>query len=268
MTSKSFISMAFHAAVFVCCLTVAALAQSSSSGQSAEPQPIAEGFGAGAYRPQPGITDPVGLKRVLPKYTSEAMQAKIQGEVELELVVLTNGQVGLVRVVKSLDALHGLDEEAIKAAKQWLFRPGMLNNKPVPVVVRVIQEFNTGAPVRQDPSEIKPPMRTWTPDEEFLQDVSRLGQPNVTMPVLVSSVEPKYTREALQAKTAGTMTVDLVVGADGRVIRSRIARTIDPANGLDWMALQAAMQWRFKPGLVNGQPANVLVTVTMEFRLH
>jgi protein TonB len=88
------------------------------------------------------------------------------------------------------------------------------------------------------------------------------------MPVLERSVEPKYTAEAMRAKIAGTMTVDMVVGPDGSVMRSRIARTIDPPEGLDWMALQAASQWRFKPGLVNGQPANVLVTVTMEFRLH
>ena len=269
MTLRSSVSMMFFAVALALSTTVAPLAQSSSSGQTAKPQPVAEGFGAGAYRPQPGIADAIPLKRIQPRYTDQALQARIQGEVELEFVVLPTGLVGDVRVVRSLDQTNGLDDEAVKAAKQWLFAPGRLNGVPVPVIVRMTFEFSQyGAPVRQDPSEIKPPTRTWTPDEEFLQDVSRLGQPNVTMPVLVSSVEPKYTRAALQAKTAGTMTVDMVVGADGRVIRSRIARTIDPANGLDWMALQAAMQWRFKPGQVNGQPAKIMVTATMEFRLH
>ena len=269
MTSKSFVSTAFFAVALALTTTAAALAQLASSGQTAKPEPIAEGFGAGAYRPQPGIADPIALKRIQPGYTDQALQARIQGEVELEFVVLPTGLVGDARVVRSLDQTNGLDGEAVKAAKQWLFAPGRLNGVPVPVIVRMTYEFSLyGAPVRQDPFEIKPPMRTWTPNEEFLQGVSRLGQPNVTMPVLESSVEPRYTRAALHAKTPGTMTVDMVVGADGRVIRSRIARTIDPANGLDWMALQAAMQWRFKPGEVNGQPAPVLVTVTMEFRLH
>jgi TonB family protein len=99
------------------------------------------GFGGGAYRPGSGVVDPTELKKVEPKYTSEAMRAKITGEVELEVVIEANGTVGEMRVVKSLDRTFGLDEEAKKAAKQWLFRPATLQGKPVPIVVRLILEF-------------------------------------------------------------------------------------------------------------------------------
>lgn len=259
MTSKLLASAAFLVLSFSV-LTAAA--------QAPPPQPIAQGFGEGAYRPQPGITNPIALKQVEPKYTSEAMRAKIQGEVELNVVIRADGTIGDVRVAKSLDRTFGLDEEAIKAAKQWLFRPGMLDGKSVPVLVTLILEFRHGGPVPQDPAAPKPPTRTWIPDEEFLNGVARLGQPNVTMPVLERAVEPKYTSEAMRAKLMGTVTVDMVVAPDGSVLRTRIARSLDPALGLDRTALDAASQWRFKPGLVNGQPANVLVTVTMEFRLH
>jgi protein TonB len=100
------------------------------------------GFGGGAYRPGAGIENPELVRDVEPKYTSEAMRNKIQGVVELDAVVLPNGTVGDVQIVRSLDRQFGLDQEAIKAARQWLFRPARLSNgEPVPIVVRLILEF-------------------------------------------------------------------------------------------------------------------------------
>jgi len=100
------------------------------------------GFGGGAYRPGSGINFPTLLRQEQPKYTSDAMRAKIQGVVELEAVVLENGTVGEVRVMKSLDKMFGLDQEAIAAAKRWLFRPGTdPTGKPVATIVTLILEF-------------------------------------------------------------------------------------------------------------------------------
>lgn len=94
------------------------------------------GFGGGAYRPGAGITNPVPLRQVRPGYTSEAMRAKIQGQVELEAVIQADGTVGDVRVTRSLDRVYGLDQEAIKAARQWVFRPATdRDGKPVPIIV-------------------------------------------------------------------------------------------------------------------------------------
>ncbi len=100
------------------------------------------GFGGGAFRPGSGINNPSPIRSVQPKYTSEAMRAKIQGVVELEAVVQPNGTVGDVRLLKPLDKQYGLDLEAIAAAKQWLFRPGTdKDGKPIPVIVTIILEF-------------------------------------------------------------------------------------------------------------------------------
>lgn len=100
------------------------------------------GFGGDAYQLGSGIQNPVLLKEVKPAYTSEAMRAKIQGSVELEVVLLANGTVGDVRVKRSLDRVNGLDLEAIKAGKQWLFRPAMdREGKPVPVIITMILDF-------------------------------------------------------------------------------------------------------------------------------
>jgi len=100
------------------------------------------GFGGGAYKPGSGVSYPTLLRQEQPKYTSDAMRAKIQGIVELEVVVLENGTVGEIRVQKSLDKQFGLDQEAIAAAKKWLFRPGQdPNGKPVATIVTLILEF-------------------------------------------------------------------------------------------------------------------------------
>lgn len=99
------------------------------------------GFGGGAMRPGSGIVNPTILLEVPPKYTAEAMRAKVQGVVELEAVVGVNGMITEIRVGKSLDRVFGLDEEAIRTAKQWRFRAGTFQGKPVPVLVTIVIEF-------------------------------------------------------------------------------------------------------------------------------
>jgi protein TonB len=59
----------------------------------------------------------------------------------LEAVIRADGTVGSVEVVQSLDPHNGLDDEAIKAAKQWRFEPGTRDGKPVPVLVTIELSF-------------------------------------------------------------------------------------------------------------------------------
>jgi TonB family protein len=55
----------------------------------------------------------------------------------LNAPLATDGRVINPTVIQSLDTRSGLDEEAIKAAKQWLFAPGMTDGKPVNVLVSI-----------------------------------------------------------------------------------------------------------------------------------
>jgi protein TonB len=99
------------------------------------------GFGGGVYQPGNGVTPPTLRSQVRPDYTSDAMQRKIQGTVVLELIVGSDGVPYNLRVVRSLDA-GGLDEAAIRAAKEWLFNPGRLGETPVAVMVRLVIDFH------------------------------------------------------------------------------------------------------------------------------
>ena len=99
------------------------------------------GTGGGVYRPGNGVSQPELLREVKPRYTAEAMRAKVQGTVLVEAVVLPDGSVGDVRVVRSIDRNFGLDAEAVRAAKQWRFRPGTRFGEPVAVLVTIELSF-------------------------------------------------------------------------------------------------------------------------------
>lgn len=96
---------------------------------------------AGVERAGKTVRHPVVVKEFKPEYTKEAMNLGIQGTLEVEAVINTDGTVGEVRVVRSLDKEHGLDEQAIKAVKQWEFKPAVKDGVAVPVLVTIELSF-------------------------------------------------------------------------------------------------------------------------------
>jgi protein TonB len=90
---------------------------------------------------EPGVSNPVVTKEVHPRYTREAMDARVQGTIAMDAVVREDGTVEDVTITQSLDKEYGLDQEAVKALKQWQFKPGTKDDKPVPVLVNVTMSF-------------------------------------------------------------------------------------------------------------------------------
>ena len=97
------------------------------------------GTGGGPFRPGSGVEPPRLLREVKADYTDEARRANITGEVELEIVVRSNGTVGDVKVLRGL--LGGLNDRAVQAVRQWRFSPGRMKGVAVDVVVQVGVEF-------------------------------------------------------------------------------------------------------------------------------
>jgi TonB family protein len=71
-------------------------------------------------------------------YTDEARRLGIEGEVLVEVVFLSSGQVKVEGVSKGLG--HGLDEAAIRAAQQIRFKPALQDGRPVdfPATVHIV----------------------------------------------------------------------------------------------------------------------------------
>jgi protein TonB len=97
------------------------------------------GIGGGPYRPGSGVTPPRLLREVKAEYTEEARRRGVTGDVVLEIVVLRDGSVGDVRVLRGLGL--GLDQRATAAVRQWRFTPSTLRGTPVDVIVEVAVEF-------------------------------------------------------------------------------------------------------------------------------
>lgn len=97
------------------------------------------GTGGGPYRPGSGVTAPRLLREVRADYSDQARRAHVEGEVELEIVVRSNGTVGDIKVLRGLGG--GLNERAIDAVRQWRFSPSRMRGTPVDVIVQVAVEF-------------------------------------------------------------------------------------------------------------------------------
>jgi periplasmic protein TonB len=89
-------------------------------------------------RPGGQIEAPKKIKDVPPVYPAIAQASRVQGVVILEALIGVDGRVNDVRVLRSHPLL---DQAAIDAVKQWMFKPTKLNGEPVPVVMTVTVDF-------------------------------------------------------------------------------------------------------------------------------
>ena len=54
---------------------------------------------------------------------------------------------------------------------------------------------------------------------------------------------------------------------DGSVGNVHIIKSLDTTFGLDQEAIATIKKWRFKPGMLRGQPVPVLIVIEMSFTL-
>ena len=85
------------------------------------------------------------------------------------------------------------------------------------------------------------------------------------LPSALDKVAPEYPEFARSTGVEGTVIVQALVGKDGRVKETRIARSIP---GLDEAAELAVRRWTFEPAKAGGKPVAVWVAVPVKFSLH
>jgi TonB family protein len=96
-------------------------------------------FDASVYKIGPGISAPAPLTKIDPVYTEQARVAQLQGTVLVSVEIGTDGLAHNTQVVRGLGL--GLDEKAVEAIQQWIFKPGMKDGQPVPVMASIEVNF-------------------------------------------------------------------------------------------------------------------------------
>ena len=81
------------------------------------------------------------MRTVKPGYTAAAMDAHIEGTVAARGRRPRRWQGRRGDGHESLDKEYGLDTQAVEAARQWLFKPGTKDGKPVAVRVTLEMTF-------------------------------------------------------------------------------------------------------------------------------
>lgn len=84
---------------------------------------------------------PAALRKVHPPYPELARQARVEGRVQVRVLVGREGTVLDARVEKGL-SIPLLDGAALEAARQWRFTPGRANGHPVACWVSIPFQFS------------------------------------------------------------------------------------------------------------------------------
>jgi periplasmic protein TonB len=79
------------------------------------------------------------IRKVMPIYPALAKSARLQGTVRFTATI---GRDGTVRDLQVMSGPSILDQPAIDAVKQWLYRPTLLNGEPIEVITQIDVNFS------------------------------------------------------------------------------------------------------------------------------
>ncbi len=100
---------------------------------------------------------------------------------------------------------------------------------------------------------------------ELNSEASKAADDEVSSPVAVRKVDPRYDPAAVRERVEGTVMLAAHILRDGRVSDVRILRGLDPR--LDVSAAEALSFWQFVPAKKHGAPVDLEVVVQIPFRL-
>jgi periplasmic protein TonB len=101
-------------------------------------QPAPRTAPSGPMRLSSGIRPPVRTHFVAPVYPQIAQMARVEGRVDIDAIIGTDGVVQQVRVLSGNPLL---DDAALNAVRQWRYTSATLNNQPVAVIMTVTVTF-------------------------------------------------------------------------------------------------------------------------------
>ena len=203
---------------------------------------------------------PPVVNRVDPVYPPLAQQARIQGTVQLQVTIDTNGRVDRLTVLRGHPLLVS---SALEAVRQWSYAPGNAGTFETSVDF-MLPPGTPPSPGMAGMGKNGPPAGVstqYTSTMPGTPTVIRIGS-NVMAAKLVNRVEPVYPADAKSAGIEDSVLLEIQIAHDGHV------ESVDPKEGnpvLAAAAVDAVKQWTYAPTLLNGNPVKVITTVTVAF---
>ncbi|CAM2007055.1 energy transducer TonB [Acanthopleuribacter pedis] len=106
------------------------------------------------------------------------------------------------------------------------------------------------------------------PPEPQGDTIARVGETGVEPPVFTRKVPPKYPERAVKIKLQGYVILEAILRRDGTVDDIKVLRGLGKGKfGFEEEAKKALNRWEFLPGKVNGRPADVRMTLKIDFVL-
>ena len=198
--------------------------------------------------PSPAKENPneaLPIVKVAPVYPDQAVQEKIEGHVLLEFVVTETGGVRDAVVVDS-EPQGVFDQAALDAVGKFKYEPKIVDGKPVAISGvrnRFSFEFEDAeqqATIAVYESATDSTLRTVVPDE--------------TLPIV--KVAPTYPDDAVREGIEGHVLLEFVVTESGTV-RDPVVLEAEPPGVFDRAALDAVGKFKYKPKVVDGEPAEI-----------
>jgi len=80
--------------------------------------------------------------------------------------------------------------------------------------------------------------------------------------ILIGKIDPEYPRLARQAGASGVVELEATIGTDGKV---RNPRVVKGNSMLQKAAIDAVLQWHYRPATLNGKPVDSPVDIKLNF---
>jgi periplasmic protein TonB len=132
MAMKRF--LAFAAVFFLAQLALAQTEQAAKPDSQAKPEEPPKHL-----RVSSGVAEGLKTHNVTPRYPVEARQQGIQGDVLLQAMIDTKGNLVKLKVVQGDPILVAA---AVDAVKQWRYRPYILKGEPMEVETTIRVQFH------------------------------------------------------------------------------------------------------------------------------
>ena len=197
------------------------------------------------------------VRKVAPVYPPLARQARIQGTVLLSIVI---DREGVVRDTRLVSGHPMLAPAAVEAVKQWKYKPYISGDEAAAVETTVQIRFKLADdPETRDAAVAHADSSQGAGAAQLVRVAA-----GVMERILAQKVDPEYPTEAKEKHIEGTVLPNVNIDKEGNVARVELVSG-DPR--LAPAAMDAVLEWKYRPLLLNGEPTAAETTLQVKFAL-